>query len=222
MYHIIKVLIIAVMLTHNLISMVRAREYEECLDVTETDTFVASQRSCAKYIFCDGENSFEGECLGGNYFNELEGICDDPTNVECDIVESESVSSIYDGHSDNKSHVSISNGKGTTIAPDVGNNEIKLSNNAIEEKIESNNIVKNEQSPKCPDVNGMQNIRYIAHSNSCSSFFTCYNGMAIPMLCPRNLYFNGDTQTCEQQMPWSCKVRYCYQVVSGTRHNIEG
>lgn len=176
-------------------------EFPECENVTEPDTFVSSQRSCAKYIFCDGEASFEGECLGGNYFNEIEGICDDPENVECDIVEDDSVSSIYDEKfqkSDKNENEKDSEENGFFTADEV--NELEF-----DQDRDPNGVSDISEAAKCSSGSGNV-IHHIPHRDSCSAFFTCYNGMAIPMLCPRNLYFNPDAEKCEEQMPQSCKV----------------
>lgn len=183
------------------LQMMSCRQYEECEGIQKPDVVVASKKSCAKYIFCDGENSYEGECLAGNYFNEKLEICDDPENVDCNIQPSDDVKSIYDDD--------------YTQAPLVDNT--KVDNESEIENEEENGINIEEiiptHMPKCPQQMGFYNIKHIANPESCVAFYTCYNGMAIAMLCPAKMYFNEVTGKCQTQMPSSCKV-------SSTRSSI--
>ncbi|XP_075144651.1 peritrophin-44 [Haematobia irritans] len=195
---------------------VNALEFPECFNVSEPDTFVSSKRSCSKYIFCDGDASFEGECLGGNFFNEVEGICDDPENVKCNIVGSEGVQSIFD-EKFQKSDIDDeakalgedqSNGDADDLIDgDDINQDLNFSSaNEIKgNELNSIDIVQMSNAPKCSD--NTRAIHHIPHQESCSAFFTCYNGLAIPMLCPRNTYFNAQSEKCDQEMPTSCKLR---------------
>ncbi|XP_023296343.2 probable chitinase 10 [Lucilia cuprina] len=181
------------------------REYEECRGITEPDTVVASKKSCAKYIFCDGENSYEGECLAGNYFNELEGNCDDPENVKCDIEPNDDVKSIYDEDFNLKEHeteTTAENGDDNENITEID----EIDSEEIKENI--NSEMQQQNIPKCPQLNGFHNIKHIANHESCVAFYTCYNGIAIPMLCPGKMYFNEESSKCEPQMPESCKSRF--------------
>ncbi|XP_065359590.1 uncharacterized protein LOC135953567 [Calliphora vicina] len=200
------------------------REYEECRGINKPDIVVASKRSCAKYIFCDGENSYEGECLAGNYFNEMAAICDDPENVECTIENNDDVKSIYDedfNHKESEMEIETPNNEDDDNGDVAENGDSEnLSYTEIEEidetdleetKVNELNVAgeTQEQSyPKCPQLNGFQNIKHIANPESCVAFYTCYNGHAIPMLCPSKMYFNEESGKCEKQMPQSCKLKY--------------
>ncbi|XP_073821691.1 uncharacterized protein [Musca autumnalis] len=200
-----------------------AIEFPECENVSEPDTFVASYRSCSKYVFCsDEELSFEGECLGGNYFNQVQGICDDPENVDCDIVPGEDVSSIFDDKfqkSDIENEEGNENDNGSDDDDEVveevmdsGENdddegEEEITDNSNAQDHEAVTIYEVPEAIRCSRLSS-NTVRHIPHRESCSAFFTCYNGMVIPMLCPRNLFFNPATEKCEPQMPINCKQRY--------------
>uniref|UniRef100_A0A1I8PQB5 Chitin-binding type-2 domain-containing protein n=1 Tax=Stomoxys calcitrans TaxID=35570 RepID=A0A1I8PQB5_STOCA len=181
----------------------KALEYSECLGFTELDIFVSSKRSCSKYIYCNGESSFEGECLGGNFFNEAQGICDDPENVQCDIVEGDGVVSIFDEtFQKSEGDKNVESLEGDSIeGDDTGFGGTVEVSSELEE-----NIIHLSNAPKCDKAN--RGIRHIPHQDSCAAFFTCYNGIAIPMLCPKNSYFNPETEICDHKMPNKCKLPY--------------
>lgn len=192
------------------------REYEECRDISGSDIVVASMKSCAKYIFCDEDNSYEGECLAGNYFNEKSGMCDNPKNVKCKIQPNDDVKSIYDEdftHRENEQE-SAEDEKEKPDDDYKDDNDMNTSIEASEESDSQENeintdngvIATQQNETKCPPVNGFHNIKHIANPESCVAFYTCYNGRAIPMLCPGKMYFNEENSKCEPQMPESCKV----------------
>lgn len=228
--------------------------YEECRGINKPNTVVPSTKSCSKYIFCNGANSYEGECLAGNYFNPVEGNCDDPENVICNIEPSDDVKSIYDEDFKlDKSEIQDNTGENMDEGGDTGDegedvedgddngdegdgddgegddndgddndgddndggNEVSTENNTHMEKEDNKQIpahnvatiIQHHQQPgKCPQAYGLQSFKNIPNPESCVSFFTCYNGMAIPMLCPAKMYFNELSGKCETQMPHSCKV----------------
>ncbi|XP_061394417.1 uncharacterized protein LOC133329976 [Musca vetustissima] len=209
-----------------------ALDFPECANVTEPDVFVASFRSCAKYVYCSGDASFEGECLGGNYFNQAQGICDDPENVSCDIVAGADVTSIFDDKfqkADNVLEENVTDDLleedeeergGTGNAIEIGDVAETGAEPDAEVEVEEENVPSanaedhqplsvftNPEARKCSRFSSTA-VRHIPHRESCSAFFTCYNGMVIPMLCPRNLFFNAETEKCESQLPANCKLRY--------------
>ncbi|XP_005183042.1 uncharacterized protein LOC101893311 [Musca domestica] len=211
-----------------------AVEFPECENVTEPDTFVSSYRSCAKYVYCSDDASFEGECLGGNYFNQAQGVCDDPENVKCDIVAGADVISIFDdkyqiletdvvGKNQNQNHEDdvLEETKETEdeleLDTDAESDDAESDVEVEEEIVENSNnnqdhehitmFTTQHEAATCSGVSSTA-VRHIPHRESCSAFFTCYNGMIIPMLCPRYLFFNSETEKCEPQLPANCKLRY--------------
>ena len=187
---------------------ISARQYEECEGIQKLDVVVASKKSCAKYIFCAGDNSYEGECLAGNYFNAKEEICDDPENVECNIQPSDDVKSIYDEDYTQPPALEDSSNDDGDEDENEDDNDSETNDEISVNGGEQSNVADLTAAnvPKCPHQMGYQYIKHIANPESCVAFYTCYNGMAIAMLCPAKMYFNEETGKCETQMPSSCKV----------------
>ncbi|XP_054729511.1 uncharacterized protein LOC129238496 [Anastrepha obliqua] len=234
--------------------------YRECIGAEKSQKFVGSQDNCAKYIYCDGNNSFEGECLDDNFFNVTEGKCAERTAVVCKIGEqanmegrnqgsensqgSPASASLWDGGRVNG--VNMGNFFNTTTNSNSNNNNINnknmnsninwnaivgpssiqqqqqakqqqmqsawlaggivdsapvigLAQNAIDMGNTGANTNEADQSPQCPISYGLQNVIYLANARSCATYFTCYNGIAIPMICPRHTYFNEATSRCDHQ-----------------------
>ncbi|TMW52268.1 hypothetical protein DOY81_002671 [Sarcophaga bullata] len=192
------------------IQTISGRHYEECEGIQKLDVVVASKKSCAKYIFCAGENSYEGECLAGNYFNVKEEVCDDPENVECNIQPSDDVKSIYDEDYTQPPELQ-GNNNGEEDEEDENEDENDSeTNDELNDNREQSHVanIASANMPKCPHQMGYQNIKHIANPESCVAFYACYNGMAIAMLCPAKMYFNEETGKCETQMPSSCKSKH--------------
>lgn len=172
--------------------------YDECTGIEEPDKVVASKKSCVKYVFCDGENSYEAECLPGYEFNEQAGYCDDPAKVKCDIKPNDDVQSIFD-----ENFVSTTRSQQQTTK--------SVEKTEIDTNLPENDL-NESKIPTCPPLRGAKRIQNIANSESCKAFYICYNGHAISMLCPSNMYFNEESGKCELQMPESCQVSKCVAV----------
>ncbi|KAM7361078.1 uncharacterized protein ACRADG_009675 [Cochliomyia hominivorax] len=196
-----------------MLKTIYARRYEECRGVNKPNTAVASKKSCSKYIICNGDESYEGECLAGNYFNEKEGNCDEPENVPCNIEPNDDIKSIYDvDYNPNVSQIESTDNNGGGEDGADENSAESITDSEIEDMNGNGyNMVsvplQQQPSLKCSQLSGSQKIKNIANPESCVTFYTCYNGLAIPMLCSGKMYFNERSGKCETEMPQSCKLR---------------
>lgn len=50
----------------------------------------------------------------------------------------------------------------------------------------------------------LKNNALIASGDSCSKYYSCYNGTAIPQDCPSSTYFDKNGQMCVKQAPAYC------------------
>ncbi|XP_037943714.1 myb-like protein D [Teleopsis dalmanni] len=269
---------------------IEANIFLECEDPETFNTFVASQTDCSRYIFCDGDDSFEGECLDDNYFNEKEGNCDDPDAVVCAIetdiediepnegvvisgtsidnglfninfvtdvpeiqilvnnnvneinsnnelssVNNENVNTVFTNSNKQSSGGILSTTSNSLLnngfnhqAPNVIISSLAVNSNNVPNIISSNfaqflsnsagligqsgnslgNTIENtpKEIPQCPLLYGLSNMFNIANPDSCATYYTCYNGIAIPMMCQRHMYFNPDTGKCERSENVNCPL----------------
>ncbi|XP_067630152.1 uncharacterized protein [Eurosta solidaginis] len=241
-----------------IIYLVSGELYRECDGDDKNQKFVVSYENCAKYIYCDGDYSFDGECLGDYYFNIKAGKCDEPSAVVCSIDKPTEVTSGTDSkeNSDSQSDLetqvvaldgahlkqnisNINDIKNTNNknninknAPNNPNNNINIKLNALvaQQQVKKQppksavfgeivtglalsaidmgytgaNIATYALPPRCPLRYGSDNISYLPNTQSCSSYYTCYNGIAIPMICPQYTYFNQTLSRCERQLNPYC------------------
>ncbi|XP_011178239.2 uncharacterized protein LOC105209518 [Zeugodacus cucurbitae] len=225
---------------------VHGKFYRECIGFENDQKYVVSEDDCAKYIYCDGKNSFEGECLADNYFNAKEGKCDERAAVECKVGqqlmgENKPFNSqeVYGpgGSSSDGWRVDPVNAFNSNF-----NNENKFGNNwnAFEGYVMSQQQAKQQQQllglgggvvgsepvigmaqnaidmgssdssiamaqpPVCPRRYGLQNVIYLPNTQSCAAYYVCYNGIALPMTCPRHMHFNQETSHCVRQDNMYC------------------
>lgn len=174
----------------------------ECEDITKFQTFVASYESCSKYIYCDGEMSFEGQCLGDNYFNEEAGNCDDPDKVICKS----------NGHSEiNMQNVIdvISNTDGALVVNQASTsspleNAFVTPMSAISTQYATPSLSSVLRPSLCLQIYGYYRRGVLPNFNSCTSYYFCYNGLTVAMMCPNGMYFNAPSGKCELQQYAQC------------------
>lgn len=217
-------------------AMVRGKLYRECIGFVNDQKYVASQDDCGKYIYCDGKNSFEGACLGDNYFNVKEGKCDERASIVCKVGQ-QSTGEVGSGGAS-------SDGLRVDPVNAYNNNNYNIDNNIVgnwnvlggqwmsqEQQLLDGfggGIVGSEavtglalnaidvgntgsstsmaQTPLCPRRYGLENVIYMPNTQSCAAYYVCYNGIAIPMICPRHSYFNQETSHCERENNMYCPV----------------
>lgn len=231
---------------------VRGKFYRECIGFENDQQYVVNQEDCAKYIFCDGKNSFEGECLGDNYFNVKEGKCDERASVDCKV--GQQLSGVDRPHSSQEGYGSSGSSSSSTdgwrVDPmNAFNNNFNNDNNIVNNwnavdgqwmseqqakqqqqsgSFGGGGIVSSEavtglaqnaidmgnpdsstsvaQTPLCPRRYGLHNVSYLPNTQSCAAYYICYNGIVIPMICPRHSYFNQRTSHCERENNMHCPV----------------
>ncbi|KAH8369665.1 hypothetical protein KR093_000571, partial [Drosophila rubida] len=66
--------------------------------------------------------------------------------------------------------------------------------------------VANELSAFIPDCSSADNGDYIRDPRSCSKFYACANGKAIPRQCPRGLYINIKEKYCDFPSRVKCSI----------------
>lgn len=196
-------------LTSLLISCAYGEIYEQCAD--RKGTFVAVSESCSKYIFCDGDNSFTGECDEGEAFNPQMETCDDRDFYQCEI----------DG-------ISVSNTPNDNLPtapnhPDIGNPATTTDSTSINMETENLNILLTTTSNPltlttitnpissalpniCPLIDDPNNLVFLPDPKSCSDYFMCFNGNAIEMHCSAMLHFNRLTGRCDYPTNAKCQV----------------
>ncbi|XP_050321407.1 uncharacterized protein LOC126753768 [Bactrocera neohumeralis] len=209
---------------------VRGKSYRECIGFENEQKYVASQEDCAKYIYCDGKNSFEGACLADNYFNEKEGKCDERASVVCKVGQQLSgEDKPYSSQQGFGSGVASTDGLrvdpvnafgGQLISQQQAKQEPQpldgfgggilgseavtgLALNAIDVGNTGSSTAM-AQTPLCPRRYGLENVMYLPNTQSCAAYYVCYNGIAIPMICARNSYFNQETSHCERESNLYC------------------
>ncbi|XP_017484282.1 PREDICTED: uncharacterized protein LOC108372963 [Rhagoletis zephyria] len=253
------------------VAFVHGKFYRECIGAEKSQKFVASLDNCAKYIYCDGNNSFEGECLDDNYFNVNVGKCDERSAVVCNVgvqvqltvegsqnsqgslgsshsvgaldgerVDDKNVATIFDANVNSNSIMNtnnlMSNNNNWHTLVGLWSSQQQQQQQQQQEKQQqlqsamlSGGVIGSEpvtglalngidmgnaataaiaanQAPQCPLRYGLNNVIYLANAASCTSYYTCYNGIAIPMICPRGTYFNEETSRCERQENVYCSL----------------
>ncbi|XP_055905711.1 probable endochitinase [Eupeodes corollae] len=186
--------------------------FPEC-DGVESQTFIADYNDCESYIYCDDEESFASKCSNGERFNEELGICDDAGNVECNVEETltstdksttkeepttrEEVTST-ESPSPSSTTTSTTSLSSTKSNPTSSSTLVPSSSLSTTETATTNVI--------CPTPSRAEDIVYLPNSESCSEYYMCYNKIAIPMTCPRDLEFNRLTSSCDWAYSANCKV----------------
>ncbi|XP_030375555.1 uncharacterized protein LOC115624850 [Scaptodrosophila lebanonensis] len=165
--------------------------FDECKDVNERH-FIGSNKSCAHYIFCNGEDSYDGECVEGDYFSAAEEMCEPMGNVDCRP------------------------NLGITVSPFEGNEVITIgavmiptiaqpsaTSNTSGASIES---IKPIVSNVCPKEDSSAQIVLVADHKSCSDYYICYHGEPHAMHCSGMLHFNKLTGKCDRAENVGCLV----------------
>lgn len=187
---------------------VRADTYAECNSPDKFNLYVASQTNCAHYIYCDGKDSFRGECLDDNYFNEVAGNCDDRETVVCKVGV---INTEFNNHLEITTSVSFGEPSTTSKIPTFTTQLTTLSPANISPTQTTNNIFAPIQqsgngAPQCPRSSDPSNTIYLPNARTCSAYYICHFGIAIPMSCPAQYYFNSLSGRCERQELVQCAV----------------
>ncbi|XP_036327549.1 probable chitinase 10 [Rhagoletis pomonella] len=179
-----------------------ADTFEEC-DNAEEGTFVKSTQSCQTYIYCDGDNSYSGDCDEGQYFDGES--CDDAENVYCalDVPEDPEQPAVSEDP-DEPVPPATSTPKTTTTtrlpqATTIPTTTITTTTTTSSESI--NTLEPHAILPvvrdQCPASDDPEQLVLLTNAQSCTDYFLCYHGHPIEMRCTDNLHFNIYTAKCD-------------------------
>jgi len=210
-----------------LLGVCRADVFDECNDGNNL-AFVTSPKSCAHYIFCNGDESYDGECEEGEYFSPDMEMCEPMGDIDCRTGLAVQTESNADSSTEISSEASgveepttISADVNTTSNPSVivtlrpsvnQNGSTSTNPTTITPGIEV--IVTN----MCPQLDNQSRIALLSNQNSCSDYYICYRGQALPMSCAASLHFNSRTGKCDHPENVRCLVGYV--LVIETPHNL--
>uniref|UniRef100_A0A6P4DYC7 Probable chitinase 3 n=1 Tax=Drosophila rhopaloa TaxID=1041015 RepID=A0A6P4DYC7_DRORH len=174
--------------------------FDECNDGNSL-SFVNSPKSCAHYIFCNGDESYDGECAEGEYFSANMEMCEPMGDIDCRTGSAVETEDNANSSTDITSDVETSatpTGEITTLTPSVTvtlrpsvNQNGTTNSTTISPGAEV--IVTNQ----CPQLDNQSRIALLPNQNSCSDYYICYRGEALPMSCAASLHFNSRTGKCD-------------------------
>ncbi|EDV52120.1 probable chitinase 10 [Drosophila erecta] len=176
----------------------RADIFDECTDGNNL-SFVTSPKSCAHYIFCNGDESYDGECEDGEYFSQDMEMCEPMGDFDCrtgaEVQRENTTDSATEitSESSTMSTVVISTlspSAVVTLRPSV-NQSGATNTTSVSAGIEI--VVTNV----CPQLDNRNRIALLPNQNSCSDYYICYRGEALPMSCATSLHFNWRTGKCD-------------------------
>ncbi|XP_067643682.1 probable chitinase 10 [Eurosta solidaginis] len=161
--------------------------YKECENAPE-DTFVNSLESCQMYIYCDGDDSYSGECDEGQYFDGES--CDDAENVYCALDDT-------DEPEPERPDQAVTVVPPTVIIPTMPA-LIENTTNIVDSTSTSDPlIITPVVRDHCPDIDDAQQIVLMPNKQTCTDYYLCYHGHAIEMRCTDNLHFNIQNGKCD-------------------------
>ncbi|KAI8037950.1 hypothetical protein M5D96_009451 [Drosophila gunungcola] len=172
--------------------------FDECNEGNSL-SFVTSPKSCAHYIFCNGDESYDGECAEGEYFSADMEMCEPMGDIDCRTGSAVEVDSSTLINSDVETTAPVPTDVITTLAPSV---VITLRPSVVNQNGTSNAttispgievIVTN----MCPQLDNQSRIALVPNQNSCTDYYICYRGEPLPMSCAASLHFNSRTGKCD-------------------------
>lgn len=175
--------------------------FEEC-DESKHNSFIASNKSCTHFIYCSGEDSFEGECPEENdYFNEHLAMCEPMQNVDCRTGLPLQTNEVQ--------QIAVTELPVTTVTPTVttASTALDLSSETVTAASSaSSQKVITVLASECPPADNTHQIVLLAHDKSCTEYFICYHGKPLPMTCAAMLHFNVHTAKCDKAEVVNCMV----------------
>lgn len=182
-----------------------AEIFEECANVPE-DIFVKSLQSCQIYIYCNGDDSYSGECDEGQYFDG--DACDDAENVYCPLDDSSETDPNIpaepeepEGPEETEATFTSTPTVTTTTQSPQTTTKHDFSSSTLEPIVVAP-VVRDH----CPTVEDPHTIVFTANTQSCTGYYLCYHGQAMEMRCTDNLHFNMHTAKCDFPENVQCMV----------------
>lgn len=179
-----------------------AEIFEECENEPE-DTFVKSLQSCQMYIYCNGDDSYSGECDEGQYFDG--DACDDEENVYCFLDDAGELDPADPVEPEEPVETAAPFTTRPTVTTTTQSPQTTTNND-----FSTSTLVPIVVAPivrdQCPIVEDSQTIVFTANTESCTDYYLCYHGQAIEMRCTDNLHFNIHTAKCDFPENVQCMV----------------
>ncbi|KAH8296037.1 hypothetical protein KR054_000981 [Drosophila jambulina] len=186
--------------------------FEECNDGINL-AFIASPKSCAHYIFCNGDESYDGECEDGEYFSPDMEMCEPMGDMDCrtglpltDSNANNSTEANSEAPEASGDPLSTSAVVNSTLAPTSAVVTVRPPSN------ETGTTPSTVISPSidvivgnmCPQLDNQSRIVLLPNQNSCSDYYICYRGESLPMSCAASLHFNSRTGKCDHPENVKC------------------
>ncbi|XP_033237375.1 uncharacterized protein [Drosophila pseudoobscura] len=182
-----------------LLGRCQADEFAECIG--NDGGFVSSQKSCAHYIFCNGNDSYDGECPDGEYFSSDTEMCEPMGDIDCrsgQAMETDNTPEL-DSSTDSSTVVHTESPSNSTLAAE------SLNATSTPTSIDGPGSNTTVFAPSveiivtsiCPREDNKSRIILMANQNSCTDYYVCYQGEPYPMNCAATLHFNPRTGKCD-------------------------
>ncbi|KAH8303690.1 hypothetical protein KR018_011702 [Drosophila ironensis] len=192
-----------------------ADTFDECAGA-ESFSFVESPKSCAHFIYCDGDDSYDGECEEGEYFSADMQLCEPMGDIDCrtGLALVEAPPETQENTQDNNSGVAVTPGvPNSTISAELNTTQApgasvttRPSANETGASASGSGVsgIDLSVANQCPSLDNQNRIVLLPNANSCSDYFICYRGEALPMSCAASLHFNSRTGKCDHPENVKC------------------
>lgn len=192
------------------LGLAAADVFEEC-DESNRNNFIASNKSCTHFIYCSGEDSFEGECPEENdYFNAHLAMCEPMEEVDCRTglpLQANEVQQITVTELPVATVTVTQTVTTASTALDVSSETVTAAAPAATAPSSaSSQQVVTLVASECPPTDNTHQIVLLAHDKSCTEYFICYHGKPLPMTCATMLHFNVHTAKCDKAEVVNCMV----------------
>ncbi|XP_055919882.1 uncharacterized protein LOC129951656 [Eupeodes corollae] len=212
-----------------LIKSAQSEFFEECQNL-EDGTFIIGKQGCKSYIYCEGEESYEGFCPSQLLFNAIDGSCAPESEVDClddgapteAETEPPTTTSTTTTTTTTPSTTKATIEDPTTQAPPPAEVETvqppvqptnppepgKTTPSAFTITTSESVDVGPTSSPGqiCPTSDDPYAVVLLPSETSCSEYFICYHGTPVRMVCSGQLLFDYVTLKCELPMRVHCKA----------------
>ncbi|XP_064540236.1 uncharacterized protein LOC135429722 [Drosophila montana] len=183
--------------------------FEQC-NAANNNNFVESNKSCTHFVFCSGEDSFEGECPEEyDYFNAQLGMCEPMQDVDCrtglplqmpeaagsiTVTELPAVTVTVTVVTDMVTDVVTASSLATSSATAAPTTAASVGEHQVITLVAS----------ACPATDNYNQIVLMGHDKSCTEYFICYHGKPLAMTCASMLHFNVKTGKCDKAEIVNC------------------
>ncbi|XP_067644552.1 peritrophin-44 [Eurosta solidaginis] len=198
--------------------------YEEC-NGKPSHAFITSNTSCSHYIYCSDNESYEGQCPDGDYFNELLQTCDPKELVDCKLKNSTGIdtNSPFNMQTPTMSPTMSSLLPITSEITTMDFNTATAYNSLIESTTMAsmntyapstttapltNNETSIIVSSGCPVTDNPSQMIFVPNPKSCSNYFICYHGDKLTIHCSSSLHFNVKTGKCDYPENVRCQADF--------------